>query len=163
MCITKNSQYSQNIAVILAINKEGIVHSEVKRGYYKSDDYVKFLKSMREILPKSTKYSLYQDGARFHTTKDVTSYLWGTKIKRLQAIAHSPQHNAVEYLNSMLKRQYRQRMLREQAEAYQRKSEARPMIASNRDHRICRLEAKHGDYMERSIKRKTRLRDTYYF
>ena len=53
------------------INKHGIVHYQIKKGYYDSEEYIEFLREARRKLPRSQKLSLYQDGAPIHTTRNV--------------------------------------------------------------------------------------------
>ena len=56
---------------MIVLDDNGIVHSRLKFGSYNSEEYIEFLKQLKKKLDPRLQYSLYQDGARFHTTKKV--------------------------------------------------------------------------------------------
>jgi hypothetical protein len=55
----KSSQFSKNIVVTIAINKDGILHHWIEDSFSDSEDYEIFLRQLKDELVKKKKYSIY--------------------------------------------------------------------------------------------------------
>jgi transposase len=112
----------------MTMNRHGIVYYRLIRGYLDRDSYLDYLKALRQVLVKDKKYTLYFDNLAVHTHSQNLSYLWGTKIKAMRAIAYRCEFNPCEYLFSKIKKRYREETLKELAIAYANKTEPRRML-----------------------------------
>lgn len=89
--------------VIMAVTKDGIHHFEIQETNCKKADFVRFINSM----PSINNGVLLMDNIKFHHSDDTMNAIKNKGLKVLYTPPYSPRFNAIEYIFSALKRQYR--------------------------------------------------------
>ncbi len=89
----------------MAVGCQGIIHYQVLDGSCKKLDFVNFV----ACLPSSvTGKTLVMDNLRCHHSKETLLEIERLGCRALYIPPYSPRFNAIEYVFSTLKRQYRQ-------------------------------------------------------
>ena len=93
------------ITLLMAISKDGVVAYELLAHNCKRDDFVNFIEHLD--VPKGTR--VVMDNVAFHHSKVTKDALQAKDISPLYIPAYSPRFNAIEYVFSQLKSDYRKR------------------------------------------------------
>ena len=94
----------EKITLILAVSSRGVVHYEILDHNCKKDDFIRFLHAMNAPMGST----LIMDNVQFHHSKETIRSIQDKNWRVLFVPPYSPRFNAIEYVFSMLKREYRQ-------------------------------------------------------
>ena len=100
-----------NVSLLMCISSEGIVFHMVKRGAFKSADFVAFLQALANRFPavRNREVCLVMDNARIHHARATTAFLHENNINHIFLPPYSPELNPIENVFGVLKARYRRR------------------------------------------------------
>ena len=97
--------------MILAITREGLLCYEVQHGYLKVEDYIRFLKKVKQAV-YGERIALFYDGLNIHLDQRVMTFLNNNKWIKLQNEAWCSRYNPIEQYIGLIKRHYYKQKIR---------------------------------------------------
>ncbi len=110
----------KSVSLMLAVTMDKIIHYEINTNTNTSQDFLKFLQTLDDIIEldnylKSKKSEnllwILADNCKIHKTEEIRTFIRKAKLNIIYIVPYSPQYNLVEFIFSVLKRRFYERIL----------------------------------------------------
>lgn len=89
--------------VIMAVTRDGVLDFKIQEENCKKNDFIKFIKNIPEIHNGV----VVMDNIPFHHSQETKAVIFQRGLEVIYTPSYSPKFNAIEYVFSTIKRQYR--------------------------------------------------------